>query len=262
MNKVGEIAIRPLGRFGAEVLNIDPSKLPEPAFRQIEAAWFTHSFLVFRDLAMTPEQHIAFTRRFGPLHVMTPLHFNLPDHPEVLVLTNMQGDGKPLGLRGAGMGWHTDGEDKQTPNAGSLLYALRIPDAGGDTLFADMYAAYQALPDGTKRKIAGRRARFSRIDMHAVHYPHLPPLTEPQQRERPDVFHPIVRTHPRSGRKSLYIGRWARDIEGMDGEEGRALVQQLYRARQSAALCASPPLAPARRRAVGQPLHVALCDTV
>ena len=224
------VEIRPIqGSFGAEVFGLDLSRdLPDAEFRRIERAWFDASFLVFRDLAMTPEQHIAFTRRFGPLHIMTPLHYNHPEHPEVMVLTNLEEGGKPLGIRRAGMGWHSDGEDKRIPNAASMLYAHVIPDEGGDTLFADMYAAYAGLPADVKQRIAGRRARFSRIDMHHVHYPHEPALTEEQKRERPDVFHPLVRTHPRSGRRSLYIGRWARDVEGMDADEGRALIEQLF----------------------------------
>jgi alpha-ketoglutarate-dependent taurine dioxygenase len=224
------VEIHPIqGRFGAEIIGVDMSEaLSDAEFSRIEQAWFDASLLVFRDLVMTPEQHIDFTRRFGPLHIMTPLHYNLPDHPEVMVLTNLEEGGKPLGIRRAGMGWHSDGEDKRLPNAGSFLYAHVIPSEGGDTLFADMYAAYDELPEATKRHIAGRRARFSRVDMHHVHYPHEPALTEEQKRDRPDVFHPLVRTHPRSGRKSLYIGRWARDIEGMDADEGRALIEQLF----------------------------------
>jgi alpha-ketoglutarate-dependent taurine dioxygenase len=224
------VAIYPIKRrFGAEIVGLDLSDdLADAEFRRIEQAWFDASLLVFRDLVMTPEQHISFTRRFGPLHIMTPLHYNLPDHPEVMVLTNLEEGGKPRGIRRAGMGWHSDGEDKRLPNAGSFLYAHRIPAEGGDTLFADMYAAYDELPDETKRCIAGRRARFSRADMHHVHYPHEPALTEQQKRDRPDVFHPLVRTHPRSGRKALYIGRWARDVEGMDPDEGRALIEQLF----------------------------------
>jgi len=217
------------GGFGVEVFGLDLShELPDAEFRRIEQAWFGHSFLVFRDLMMTPEQHIALTRRFGPLHIMTPLHYNLPGHPEVMVLTNAEKEGKPLGIRRAGMGWHSDGEDKRIPNAGSMLYAHAIPPEGGDTLFANMYAAYAQLPEETKRRIEGRRARFSRIDMHHVHYPHEPALTEQQELERPDVFHPLVRMHPGSGRKSLFVGRWARDIEGMEAEEGRALIQELF----------------------------------
>jgi taurine dioxygenase len=227
---VSHVEIRPIqGRFGAEIIGLDMSdELSDVEFSRIERAWFDASLLVFRDLDMTPEQHIAFTRRFGPLHIMTPLHYNHPGHPEVMVLTNLEEGGKPLGIRRAGMGWHSDGEDKRLPNAGSFLYAHEIPAEGGDTLFADMYAAYDELPEGTKRRIAGRRARFSRADMHHVHYPHEPALTEQQKRDRPDVFHPLVRTHPRSGRKALYIGRWARDVEGMDADEGRALIEELF----------------------------------
>ena len=227
---ISGVEISPIqGRFGAEIIGLDLSDgLPDAEFRRFEQAWFDASFLVFRDLVMTPAQHIDFTRRFGPLHIMTPLHYNLPDHPEVMVLTNLEDRGKPLGIRRAGMGWHSDGEDKRLPNAGSFLYAHVIPPEGGDTLFADMYAAYDELPEAMKRRITGRRARFSRIDMHHVHYPHEPALTEQQKRDRPDVFHPLVRTHPRSRRKSLYIGRWTRDIEGMDPDEGRALIEQLF----------------------------------
>jgi len=227
---VSQVEIRPIqGRFGAEIIGLDLSAaLSDAEFRRIEQAWFDASLLVFRDLLMTPEQHIAFTRRFGSLHIMTPLHYNHPDHPEVMVLTNLEADGKPLGIRRAGMGWHSDGEDKRLPNAGSFLYAHELPPEGGDTLFADMYAAYDEIPEDTKRRIAGRRARFSRADMHHVHYPHEPALTEQQKRDRPDVFHPLVRTHPRSGRKALYIGRWARDVEGMDPDEGRALIEELF----------------------------------
>jgi taurine dioxygenase len=224
------VDIRPIqGRFGAEVIGLDLSRdLPDAGFRHIENAWFDHSFLMFRDLVMTPEQHIALTRRFGVLHIMTPLHFNLPEHPEVMVLSNVEADGKPLGLRRAGMGWHSDGEDKRVPNAASMLYAHVVPPEGGDTLFADMYAAYDALPEVTKRQIEGRCARFSRIDMHHVHYPHLPPLTEAEKRSRPDVFHPLVRVHPRSGRRSLFVGRWTRDVEAMDRDAGRALIESLF----------------------------------
>src|SRR5690349_7637926 len=96
---------------------------------------------------MAPKDHIAFTRRFGPLHVMAPPEHNLDGHPEIFVVGNaVKPDGSPLGLRRAGMGFHTDGEGKAVPNAGSFLYARRVPPAEGDTIFADMYAAYDALP--------------------------------------------------------------------------------------------------------------------
>jgi taurine dioxygenase len=221
------------GRFGCEVIGADLSRaLPDDDFARIRQAWFDHSFLVFRDIAMLPADQVAFTRRLGPLHVMER-EFNLPDHPEVMVIANEERDGKAFGSRRVGLGWHSDGEDKRIPNAGSFLYGIKIPSEGGDTMFADMYAAYDALPDRLKRAIQGRRARFSRVDMHHIHYPHLPALTEAQKRDRPDVFHPLVRLHPHSGRRALFIGRWARDVEGMPADEGRALIAELFAFAQS-----------------------------
>lgn len=147
--------------------------------------------------------------------------------PEVYVVSNMVKDGKPVGLRRAGWGWHTDGEDKETPNMGSMLYALIVPPEGGDTAFANMYKAYDALPEATRARIEGRRARFSRLEMHHINYPHSPALTEAEKRGRPDVWHPLVRIHPETGRNSLYIGRWAVEIEGMPLAEGKALIKEL-----------------------------------
>lgn len=214
--------------FAAEVIGAPPDlKVDEAALGEIEAAWFRYGILVFRDLDMTPAEHVAFSRRLGPLHIMVPSEFNHPQHPEVWVVGNAEENGKPLGLRGAGMGFHTDGEDKTIPNAGSFLYAKIVPPEGGDTLFADMRAAYAALPDDIKAKIAGRRGRFSRADMHAINYPDMRPYTAEELAARPDVHHPLVRRHDRSGRASLYIGRWACDIEGLPKDEGRALVAWL-----------------------------------
>jgi taurine dioxygenase/putative 2-oxoglutarate oxygenase len=216
------------GDFAAEVSGAPADlRVDDAALRAIEAAWFRHGILIFRDLDMTPDDHVAFTRRLGKLHIMVPSEFNLPNHPEVWVVGNAEENGKPLGLRGAGMGFHTDGEDKTVPNAGSFLCARMVPPEGGDTLFADMVAAYEALPAETKAKIAGRRARFSRADMHAINYPNMRPYTAAELAARPDVYHPLVRRHDRSGRVSLYIGRWACDIEGLPKDEGRAVVQYL-----------------------------------
>ena len=223
------IEVRPIhASFGAEVVGVDPAtELDDRAMAAIEAAWTRHSLLLFRGVRMTPERHVAFTRRLGPLHVMEPLEFNLPGHPEVFVVSNVEEDGKPVGLRRAGWGWHSDGEDKAIPNAGSLLYAVEVAPAGGDTLFADTYAAFAALPAGIRRVIAGRRACFSRVRLHQVHYPHMPPLTDAQKAGRPDVWHPIARRHPRSGWTALYIGRWACEVEGLPEEEGQELIRFL-----------------------------------
>ena len=223
------LEFRPLhGEFAAEVLGAPPDlRVDDAALRTIEAAWFRHSILIFRDLDMTPAEHVAFTRRLGPLHIMVPSDFNLPDFPEVWAVGNAERDGRPVSLRGAGMGFHTDGEDKRVPNAGSFLYGKIVPPEGGDTLFADMCGAYAALPDDIKAKIAGKRARFSRAEMHRINYPNSRPYTAEELAARPDVHHPLVRRHDRSGRVSLYVGRWACDIEGLPQDEGRALIAYL-----------------------------------
>lgn len=237
--------IRPYERgFCAEISGIPPDlDVGDDDFQRVAAAWTQHSILIFRGLELTPEQHIAFTRRFGDLHIMQPLKFNLPGYPEVFVVSNasQEDPSKPVakesgageaGLKRAGEGFHTDGEDKRIPNAGSLLYARRVPPERGDTLFVDMYAVYQALPKAIQHAIAGRRARYSRIDLHATHYPLMEPLTDEQKRERPDVFHPLARRHPISGKTSLYIGRWACDVQGVESSEGRALIRYLQQFAQ------------------------------
>ena len=214
--------------FGAEIIGVDIScDLDDATMAEIEAAWHRYSILLVRGVEMTPAQHIAFTRRLGPLHVMEPPEFNLPGYPEVLVVSNVVKDNVPLGIKRAGWGWHSDGEDKARPNAGSFLYAMKLPPSDGDTLYADTYAAFAALPDDVRRKIMGRRACFSRARFHQIYYPDLPPLTEEQKRARPDIWHPIARRHPHSGWTSLYIGRWAYRIEGMPDREAEELVRYL-----------------------------------
>jgi taurine dioxygenase len=214
--------------FGAEVVGVDLTRdLDAGTVAAIEDAWTRHSILLFRDVRMTPAQHVAFTRRLGPLHIMEPLEFNLPRTPEVFVVSNVEEEGKAVGLKRAGWGWHSDGEDKAIPNDGSFLHALEVPPEGGDTLFADTYAAFAALPADIRRTIGRRRARFSRVRLHHVHYPHLPPLTDSQKASRPDVWHPIARQHPRSGWTALYIGRWACEVEGLPEHEGADLIHYL-----------------------------------
>ncbi|HLJ18813.1 MAG TPA: TauD/TfdA family dioxygenase, partial [Stellaceae bacterium] len=223
------LKIRPLHEsFGAEIVGVDIARdLDDATLAEIEAAWYRHSILLFRNVEMTPAQHVAFTRRLGPLHVMDPAEFNLPGFPEVLVVSNVVKDDKPLGIKRAGWGWHSDGEDKAIPNAGSFLYAMTLPPADGDTLYADTYAAFAALPPDVRRTVMGRRACFSRARFHRVYYPDQPPLTEEQKRARPDVWHPIARRHPKSGWTALYIGRWAYRIEGLPDREAEALVRYL-----------------------------------
>jgi taurine dioxygenase/putative 2-oxoglutarate oxygenase len=222
-------ALRPLHpTLAAELTGLPPGlDLDDAAFAAVEAAWQDYPVLVFRGLEMTPEQQIAFSRRLGPLHIMAPAKYNLDGHPEIFVVSNAEEGGRQLGMRRVGLGWHTDGEDKRIPNAASFLYALHLPAEGGDTMFADMYAACAALPADLRARLAGRRARFSRVELHHVHYPLEPAYTPEQIAERPDVWHPLIRRHPRTGRPALYIGRWACEIEGLPRDEGKALISCL-----------------------------------
>jgi Taurine catabolism dioxygenase TauD, TfdA family len=123
------IGLRPLhDSFGAEVIGIDLAHaLDDETFAAIEAAWYRYGILLFRGVRMTPQGQIAFTRRLGPLHVMEPREFNLPGHPEIFVVSNIEEGGKAVGLKRAGWGWHSDGEDKATPTRGrcSMLTKFR-----------------------------------------------------------------------------------------------------------------------------------------
>lgn len=223
------ISIEPLCEIiGAKVTGVDLGQpLDEHHFNAVRDAWLNYHLLVFPDVQMTPAQQIAFTRRLGDLHTMPLAAYNMPEHPEIFVVSNVKKDGTYVGMRNVGRGWHTDGEDKPIPNAGSFLYARIVPPEGGDTLYANLHAAYDALPTDLKRRIEGRRACFSRERLHHVHYPHLPALTPEQQAAWPDVYHPLVRTHPETGRRALYVGRWACAVEGLPDAEGRELIAEL-----------------------------------
>ncbi len=218
--------------LGAEILGVDlAGPLDDETIAEFRQLWLQHCILLFRNVVWSPAQHVAFTRRFGALHIMPGIGHdvptNHPDHPEIMVVSNIKRNGTPIGLRRAGWGWHSDGEDKKLPNMGSLLHALKVPPDQGDTSFANTYKAYEALPQEVRDRIDGRRGRFSRAERHSVNYPNLPPLTNAEERDRPDVWHPITRTHPETGRTALFIGRWAVEIEGIPKDEGEPLIDEL-----------------------------------
>lgn len=228
-----ELTISPVqGRFVAEVAGVDLSQiLDEQTFARIHDAFLEHSILVFRGQDLSNEQHIAFSRRFGELEIHTAKHWLLPDFPEILVLSN-RGEKGTRPIVNGGAYWHSDITYKANPPLGSLLYALQVPPQGGDTLFADMYAAYETLDDETRAQIEDLEAvhRYGdRYRMMASEDNDRPPLTEAQLAEVPDVVHPVVCTHPETGRRALYVNEgFTIGIVDMPRAEGKALLQRLF----------------------------------
>ncbi|QPN29332.1 TauD/TfdA family dioxygenase [Diaphorobacter sp. JS3051] len=222
--------------LGAEVLGLDLAQpLSDADFDRILRAHWEHVVLVFRNQRITPAQQVAFSRRFGPLQIHVQRKFALQGHPEVLVVSNIRDEnGEPTGLGDAGSLWHSDLSYKDKPSLGSLLHAQELPNVGGDTLFADQYAAYDALPEATQQRIAHLRAEHSylaRYEELRQRNPWRPRLTPAQIAEVAPAVHPVVRTHPATGRKALFVSEhFTTRILDLPEEESRALLQELFAA--------------------------------
>ena len=216
--------------LGAEVCDIDVARpMSEQEFGEIYRAFLGNGILLFRNQDITREQHIEFSRRFGELD----RHDALPrdrhkDYPELLMVTNEpKPDGSPSDTKYTGRQWHSDMSFTTAPSLGSLLKSYAVPEVGGDTLFANMYMAYDALSDGMKKLIAG---------LHGIHLSGTRKLAnddtglvraEEQKRINPPVAQPVVRTHPETGGKALYIGEKVKRFEGMTESESKPLIDYL-----------------------------------
>ena len=226
-----QIAFRPLSDIiGAEITGVDLSRpVDADTHRRTRTIWLDHNIVLFRDQqGMTPEDQIAFSRLFGALDDHTLPQWNLPGHPEIAVVSNVTVDGRHIGAPKSGRHWHSDGQYLPVPCAASLLVAREVPPEKGDTLFANMYAAYDALPAETRRRIDGLEVVHSRVKAWPISYPDRPMLSEEEQAKLPDLVHPVVRTHPETGRRALYPGGnvgW--EIVGMPFDEGHALLKEL-----------------------------------
>ena len=195
--------------LGAEIVGLDLARpLTDETFAAVRRAFLdSDGVLVLRDQRITPDQHITFSRRFGPLIIHVLRQFLLDGHPEILLVSNVIENGKPVGLGDAGRYWHSDLSYAAEPSLGSLLHALELPSKGGDTSFANLYAAYDTLSLDIKRRIDGKRA----VHSYRKSYDRLegsswrPPLTAAQKEEVREVTHPVVRTHPETGRKALFV---------------------------------------------------------
>jgi taurine dioxygenase len=192
-----------------------------------------HGILLFRDTNLAPEQHIAFSRQFGPLESHVVGEFNLANHPEIFVVSNVKEEGKLKGAVYAGQYWHSDLSYMTKPSMGSLLLCREMPAIGGDTMWANMYLAYESLSDVMQRFLSGLRAIHDYSHAYDTYFAHLkerPPLTPEQRAKTPPVEHPMVRTHSVTKRKALYVNPgFTTGIVGMPREESQPILDFLFR---------------------------------
>jgi taurine dioxygenase len=228
------ITVTPTGAaLGAEVGEVDLRRLDDRDFAAIHRAWLDHQVLLFRGQVLTDDEMIAFSRRFGDLD-FAPIQENgrrfVEGHPEIYVVSNVVENGVAIGSLGAGEAvWHTDMSYLEDPPKASMLYAIEIPPTGGDTGFTSMYRAYEELPEALRRRIAGRRVKHDwTYNSGGYVRQGVAPTDDP--REAPGTYHPIVCTHPETGRKCLYLGRRRNAyIEGLDLAESEALLDEVWR---------------------------------
>jgi taurine dioxygenase len=219
--------------LGAEIIGLDLNRpLSQRDFQRIHKAHLDHHLLVFRDQRITPQQQVDFSRRFGPLQIHVLRNFQLPSNPEVLIISNIIEDGQPIGLGDAGHFWHSDLSYKETPSLGSMLHAQELPEEGGDTLFANMHLAWDTLPTALRNAVQDARAEHSYLTQYEElrrRSPFRPALTQAQIDEVKPVVHPVVRTHPETGRKALFVSEhFTTRIVGVPEDESRALLAELY----------------------------------
>jgi taurine dioxygenase len=222
--------IRPLTpRLGAEVLGVTLAHgISDDLFAAIYRAFLRHQVLLFEPQDVPPATQVAFARRFGEVQVHVMNQYHAGGFPELYRLSNLDEHGRPTGKhpdKGT-LAWHTDGSWSQVTGQATIIYGEVVPKVGGETHFCDMYGAYERLSPEWKARLANLRAvhnlDFSRTRRHGED-----PLTEAQKRERPPVDHPIVRTHPETGRKCVYLGDHAEYIVGMPYDEGRAMIEEV-----------------------------------
>ena len=218
--------------FGVEAEGIDlASSLNDAAFKEIERAFFAGQVLVFRGQHLTPEQFHAFARHFGPPEPHVIDQFHHPECSDILILSNVIKDGRPTGLADAGTYFHTDYSYLDIPARCTMLYSIVVPKVGGDTLFANQYAAYDDLPASMKARIenlVGLHHYGNRDDLNEASRTVASVLTDEQKNRMNWVRHRIARTHPVTGRKALYaVSGSSFGIDGMDDAQALALLDEL-----------------------------------
>ena len=218
--------------LGAQVTGVDLTDLDTAAFARITQAWYDHSVLLFRDQALDDQQLIAFSRRFGDLD-WAPIQENgrrfVDGLPEIYIVSNVKVNGEPIGSLGDGEAvWHTDMSYLDMPPKASMLYSLEIPPAGGNTSFCTMYGIYEALPERLKARIAGLKIKHDGTYNSGGYVRQgVTPTDDP--RTSPGAVHPLVCTHPNTGRRMLYLGRRRNAyLVGLNLAESEALLDELW----------------------------------
>ena len=219
--------------FGVEVTGVDLASLTEGVFQELKNAFYRHQVLVARSQKLSPTQFLEFARRIGlpEPHVIDQFHH--PEHADILILSNVEKDGRPTGLADAGTYFHTDYSYLEVPARATMLYSIQVPKKGGDTLFANQYAAYDELTIELKDKIENLVALHhygNRDDQDKGSRTVASVLSEDQERKVNWVRHPIARRHPVTGRTALYsVSGSSFGIEGMPQNEAVALLDELKR---------------------------------
>ena len=225
--------LRPLRPgFGVEVSGLDLARpMTDATFAELERAFFAGQVLTVRAQRLTAAQFVAFARRFGPPEPHVIDQFHHPDDPNILILSNRKRDGVPIGLADAGTYFHSDYSYLQVPARATTLYSIEVPRRGGNTLFADQYAAWEGLPAAMQRRIETLTAIHhygNRKERDDASRTAASALTPEQKAKMPLITHPIVRTHPVTGRKALYaVSGSSYGIVGMPEDEAVALLDEL-----------------------------------
>jgi taurine dioxygenase len=223
--KPASFTVRPLSpALGAEISGVDLRDPIDDALKQkFLDAWHQHLVILLRDQTLDEDAQVRFAETFGaPAKITSGRTFSVK-HPSVMLISNIREDGKPIGALPDGeMNFHTDQCHQAIPAKASMLYAIEIPSQGGNTLFSNAYTAYATLPEEVKHRIAGRRA-LNAYDKNSTL------RTANYDNAASSCWHPVVRTHPATGRKALYVNRlMTREIEGLPRPESDAILRQLF----------------------------------
>ncbi len=206
--------------IGAEIAGVDLARPTNRQLDEIHRALAENLVVFFRDQDLTPEQHLAFGRHFGPLHIH-PAAPHAAGHPELMIIHADKGS-----PRANGENWHSDVSCDELPPMGSILYIKTCPPRGGDTLFANMYAAYEALSERMKTYLQGLTALHDGESVYRGLYAN---FGVKDKDAYPHAEHPVVRTHPVTGRKALYVNRgFTRRILGLPRDESEGILNYLY----------------------------------